>query len=331
MNTLFVDRRGITLKADAQSLTVHESGARIQTVPLAPLKRIFIHSDVMLDSGLLGVLGERGIGMVVMSGSADVPRILFPAEMRDVRRRIAQHNLASSPDKTLAASRWLMRQKCAAQAGMLREWAGIRAHQAKPLRQAAERIQSIAWGPMKACDNLASLRGLEGAAAAIYFEALRTLVPEALGFNNRNRRPPRDPFNALLSLAYALLQAEAALALRAAGLDPYLGFYHVPEHGRPAMACDLMELLRPEADGLCLHLVLTGALTEHHFGTMSRRCALLKEGRSVFFPAWEARMGQVREKMWEQMRELGRWLQGEPFDFSSVTLSDLADEVEDNA
>ena len=326
MNSLFIDRRGVSLRIDGQALTVLENSGRIQAVPLAPLKRVYIHGDVSFDTSLLSALGERGIGVGIMHGPQDEIQLLMPVEGKDAQRRLAQYRMSVNAEKCLEYARYLMRAKCASQSGLLTEWAGIRRALAAPLKKSAQRIQAIAWGPMKTCESLDVLRGLEGAAAAIYFEALGLMVPAELNFNNRNRRPPKDPFNAMLSLGYSLLQCEATLALRAAGLDPYNGFYHVPVHGRPSLACDLMEPGRVAVDRLCLQLVLTGALTATNFTMKGKRCELLKSGRSVFFPAYEGAMEEVRKDMWARMRDMGKWIQGRDFDFEAVSLSDLEDD-----
>lgn len=329
MNSLFIDRRGVSLKVDGESLTVHENNVRIQSVPLAPLKRVFIHGEASFDSSLLAELGRKGIGLGVLYGGLDRLQLMLPMEGQDAQRRVAQYRMLLDADKCLGFARQLIRAKCAAQSALLTEWAGIRRADADTLKKAARRIQSIAWGPVKSCVSMDVLRGLEGAAAAIHFDALAGILPEAVGFNTRNRRPPRDPFNTLLSLGYSLLQAEAVLALQAAGLDPYAGIYHVPAHGRASLACDLMEPVRPLIDGLCLQLMLTGALTPEDFGLRGKRCELLKRGRGVFFPAYERVMSDLRRAMWAEMRDLGKWTQGAAFDFEAVALSDLTEDDDD--
>ena len=120
--------------------------------------------------------------------------------------------------------------------------------------------------------RIASLRGLEGAAAAAYFEALAEILPESLHFCGRNRQPPRDPINAVLSLTYTLLHAEAVLALYGTGLDPFIGFYHALNFGRESLACDLMEALRPQADRFVLTLFRQETLTTDDFSKTDGAC-----------------------------------------------------------
>ena len=167
------------------------------------------------------------------------------------------------------------------------------------LRQLQEQLPQIAH-----TRRLDSLRGLEGAAASGYFAGLRAVVPASLGFHERNRRPPRDPFNALLSLTYTLAHAEAAFTLHAAGLDPCIGYYHQLIHSRESLACDIMETIRPLADRLCLKLVAQQVLTAEHFSQSDAGCLLGKAGRSRYYGAYEEHAQPLRHAVQQEVRSL---------------------------
>ena len=167
------------------------------------------------------------------------------------------------------------------------------------LRQLQEQLPQIAH-----TRRLDSLRGLEGAAASGYFAGLRAVVPASLGFHERNRRPPRDPFNALLSLTYTLAHAEAAFTLHAAGLDPCIGYYHQLSHSRESLACDIMETIRPLADRLCLKLVAQQVLTAEHFSQSDAGCLLGKAGRSRYYGAYEEHAQPLRHAVQQEVRSL---------------------------
>ena len=154
--------------------------------------------------------------------------------------------------------------------------------------------------------SLEELLGLEGAAARIYFGRFAGMIKreteageteagetEALGFDfrSRNRRPPRDGVNALLSLGYSLLAKDLTVACYAVGFDPMIGFYHQPRHGRPALALDLMEPLRPLiADSAVLSAVNTRMVSEKDLVQAGRAVSLTPAGRKAFFRAYELRM-----------------------------------------
>jgi CRISPR-associated protein Cas1 len=157
--------------------------------------------------------------------------------------------------------------------------------------------------------TLDQLRGLEGAAAAMYFEAYFSAFAPALGAIGRNRRPPRDPVNAVLSLSYTMLYAQATAACWAAGLDPALGALHTLSHGRAALACDLMEPYRPLVDQWVWQLFRDGQLREENFGRDgSGACLLGKAGRSHFYLAWEQQGHHLQRSLLRYARTLQKAL-----------------------
>jgi CRISPR-associated protein Cas1 len=121
MTSLYVDRRGVTLKADGEALVFYENGERIGTVPLAPLSRVFMRGDVTVSSALLGKLGERGIGVVVLSGRKAVPTMLLGRPHNDAARRVAQYRLSLDADFCLRFARAIVEAKLRAQAAFLAE------------------------------------------------------------------------------------------------------------------------------------------------------------------------------------------------------------------
>jgi len=146
--------------------------------------------------------------------------------------------------------------------------------------------------------SVAALLGLEGAAGRLYFEALPAVLREDLAlpggtfsFEGRNRRPPRDPLNCLLSYAYALLTKDLTAVAFAVGFDPYLGFYHRPRFGRPALALDLAEEFRPlVADSVVVGAVNNGEIRPPHFFVRAGGVSLTQEGRRAMLRAYERRI-----------------------------------------
>jgi CRISPR-associated protein Cas1 len=187
-------------------------------------------------------------------------------------------------------------------------------------------------------ERMDSLLGIEGTAAHRYFSSfgdmLRTgdsPVP-AFDFQQRNRRPPRDPVNAMLSFAYAMLTREWTTILQAVGFDPYLGFYHQPKYGRPALALDLMEEFRPLiGDSVVLTVINNGEVKPDDFISAMGSVSLTAAGRTRFIEAYERRMSQeithpvfgyrisYRRVLEVQARLLGRYLAGEIPEYPSFT------------
>jgi CRISP-associated protein Cas1 len=188
--------------------------------------------------------------------------------------------------------------------------------------------------------SLEELLGIEGNAARLYFgdfagmikpddddfasEKAQAAEIRRFDFEGRNRRPPRDPVNALLSLAYSLLAKDLTVACYAVGFDPYIGYYHQPRFGRPALALDLMEPFRPLiADSAVLTAINTEMVTARDFVQVGGSVALTAGGRKGFFRAYELRMDALvthplfdyrvsyRRLLEIQARLLARVLEGE--------------------
>lgn len=144
-------------------------------------------------------------------------------------------------------------------------------------------------------DNLDTLRGYEGNASRSYFSSFGKLFKEKAEFNfeHRNRRPPKDPVNALLSFGYAMLTKDVTSGLMQAGLDPYLGIYHVAHYGRPALALDLMEEFRCIiVDSVVLRTINSGMIGSKEFEDYFSGIQLTEAGRKKFFTAYQQRMSQ---------------------------------------
>ncbi|MEW6133133.1 MAG: CRISPR-associated endonuclease Cas1 [Pseudomonadota bacterium] len=306
MGTLYIDRKHVRLDLDAEALVFFENGERIGTVPLGPLERIIVRGNVAVDTSLLGRLGARGIGLIVLDGRKREPSLFLPRRHKDAARRLAQYRAALDPAVCLAIARNIVRKKLAAQCDLLAAKLESRHDARYELNRAVTGIS----GMLKRLDDqpdLASLRGVEGFAANLYFTAFGALVPPSLGFKGRNRRPPRDPVNAVLSLAYTLLDAEAVLAAHAAGLDPALGFYHQPSYGRDSLASDLIEALRPDIERWVLGLFNKQVLRADDFSTSTQTgCLLGKAGRTRFYQEWETQAERLRRDLQEQCRDILR-------------------------
>ena len=294
MLTLFIDRKDLQLGLDNRQISIRRPDEKPQSLPLTMLDRVVIHSRVTLDSRLLGELGQRGIGVTIMHGRNGQRRLqcLSPGH-NDARRRLAQYQLWHDAERRLNWSRQLIQAKTTAQQKLLHSALLRRPDLRHPLRTAITSLGSI----MSSLGNVRYaevLRGLEGSAAAAYFAGFQRLFADSLDFTGRNRRPPRDPVNACLSLAYTLIHNEAVRACHGAGLDPLLGFYHEPAYGREALACDVIEPLRPRLDRWVWRLFRKRLLSADNFSREGQACLLNKSGRQTFFGCYEAQAAPWR-------------------------------------
>ena len=273
-----------------------EAGVRVGCVPLAPLERVVLRGDVTLQASVLGNLGERGVGVVVLSGRKGTPSMLLHRPHNDALRRVTQLQAAACPTFKLLTARGVVARKLAAQRRLLEERSTVDHMHRLILRKSVCRLAESEAACLSA-DSTGSLRGIEGAGAAAYFSGFQDLFAPSLKFTGRNRRPPRDPVNAVLSLGYTLLHAEAVLQIYAGGLDPFVGFLHELDFGRESLACDLVEPLRTGVDRLALRLFRERELEAAHFSMTQDACLLGKAGREHFYRAWEPAAEGLRKAL----------------------------------
>ncbi len=306
MALLLLDRAQLEVKSEGDTLALYEAGVRRGTVPIKLIDRCIIQgSQTRLDSGVLIKLADAGATTVLMSPRH--PRrvaIVLGPQHNDASVRLAQALRVVDDAWCRSWALSVVRAKLARQNRALQFWQAQRPDARKPTFDALQTISTIratlqngAGGNNSENINdtttlptLVTLRGHEGAAARAYFGAMAGVMPPALGFTGRNRRPPRDPVNACLSLGYTLLHAQAVQACAVTGLDPLLGFYHRPSFGRESLASDLIEALRPAVDLWVWELLRSRTLCEDHFSTAAQdggACLLGKAGRSIFYADWE--------------------------------------------
>jgi CRISPR-associated protein Cas1 len=260
------------------------------TVPLHLLERVVMRSAVAIESSLLARLADAGIGVLIFGGRlASKQAILLGRAGNDAARRVGQYRRYEDADWRRAWSERLVLGKLKGQTRLLRGALDARPDLRHPLIQGLEQLEGARERILRERPlPIASLRGIEGAAAAAYFKGFARMLPESLGFAGRNRRPPRDPANAVLSLGYTLLHFEAVRACYGAGLDPMIGFFHEIAFGRESLAADLIEPLRPQVDAWAWEQFRHQVLRAEDFRREGEACLLDKGGRQRFYGEFEA-------------------------------------------
>jgi len=319
-----IGKEGETLK-----ITDEEKGETL--VRLIDISDVALFGNVSITTPALAALLEREIPVTFHSHSGWFRGVAHGIGHRNVEVRTAQYRMSFDEAACLRFAKDLVAAKIANQRTILRRnWRGTAEE-----RQAVLDRLSAARKSADAAATLTQLLGIEGDAAAVYFQAFASLLkpPEdkqggselaAFRFEARNRRPPTDPVNAMLSLAYAMLTRHLTIALASVGLDPYRGFYHAPRYGRPALALDLMEPFRAIiADSVVLSAVNTGEVGPNDFVVAVTGTALTQAGRRRFVEAFERRLSQetthpvfgyqvsMRRMLLVQARLLSRFLLGE--------------------
>jgi len=283
MGTLYLDRKQSELRHRGDCLLLYANGVCLQRIPLRLLERVVIYGELTLHSSTLGLLAEAGIGVSLINGRFGRRHAqLADGVKNDARRRLAQYRAVTDPRQKADIARCILQRKLQAQQRMLQRAAQRRPDLRHPLRKAIGELAPLRER-LTDPQPLTTQRGIEGAAAAAYFRAYGTLFPAGLGFTGRKRRPPPDPVNACLSLAYTITHGNALQALQGAGLDPALGFLHEIDFGRDSLAADIVEPLRAPIDAWVWGLFRQRLLRADHFKQKHGGCLLGKEGRKTFY------------------------------------------------
>lgn len=297
MSTLYIDRRNLSLSIERAALVIRENEQHLNTLPLKLIERLCIHGDLQLSAHSLGKLGEHGIGIVILSGRNRRPCLLMPNWKLDGKRRQRQYTQAQNPDFCLQQSRHICQEKLQAQLEHLHQYRQPPIY--RHIKSITQHLSHISHSP-----SIAQIRGIEGAAAAQYFAAWQHIIARNLQFTGRNRRPPRDPVNSLLSLGYTLLHFETVKHLHLCGLDPYIGYYHQTEHGRESLACDLIEALRPQYDQWIIQHIKQQRYRAQDFRITANNCSINKTARQHFYQDYEQLAKQLRPQIHHRCRQL---------------------------
>lgn len=324
---LYVQSQRAYVRKDGEVLVVEQEKEQVAKARLAEISQVAIFGSAVLTTPALHECLRREIPVTWLSYGGWFIGHTVGVGRRNVETRIHQYQASFNADRCLDLARRLVAGKILNSRTLLRRnWRGADDSPAPKELLAALREDMRHAGR---ASSLAVLLGVEGAAASRYFQNFRSMLREAsdglqFDFSTRNRRPPKDPVNALLSFAYAMLTREWTMALSAVGLDPYRGFYHQPRFGRPALALDMMEPFRPlVADSVVLTVINNGEVRPEDFVSAAGGCNLKDGGRKKFIQTFERRLQQeithpifkyritYRQLFEVQSRLLVRWLSGE--------------------
>jgi CRISP-associated protein Cas1 len=285
-----LDRRESTVRLDGRALRVEHADGW-ERIPLGLVGLVVVHGSPSVSCDVWRALAERGVPAVMLPSRGTGAAAWAGAGLStsiQVRRR--QHRAASDPAQRLAVAREIVLAKLSAQRAVAQglgsgtipvafdtgETAGLTATLDKQL------------AAVRTAPDPVTLMGAEGAAASAWYDWLCKHLPARWRFSGRNRRPPRDPVNALLSLTYTLAMTEARYQLEAAGLDPALGFLHGVVPGRDSLMLDVVEPLRPGVDAFVLGLLEKVVEPRDFHYSQRDGCRLNKAARGTYYQAWAA-------------------------------------------
>jgi len=328
LKPLYVNTQGVRVGKSGDVLQVKDKDNKaVQEIRMGEVCQVNLMGNVQISTQTVHSLCERGVPVSYFSMGGYFCGITTGMNTKNVALRRSQFRLADSEWFSLRLARELVAGKIRNQRVMLQR------NHIEPRKEALAAMKAGAERAEKA-ESQEALLGIEGWAARTYFEEFAGMIKVGdegesaegftFDFDGRNRRPPRDPVNALLSLAYSMLAKDLTVACYAVGFDPYLGFYHQMRHGRPALALDLMEPFRPLiADSAVLSAVNTRMVTARDFVKAGGAVALTAAGRKGFYRAYELRMDSLathplfdyrvsyRRMLEIQARLLARVIEGE--------------------
>jgi CRISPR-associated protein Cas1 len=304
---LYLNTQGYRVGCKDEVLTVKEKDRVIEEVRMRDLSHVALFGNIQISTQAIQSLCEQEIPVTYFSMGGWFYGITRGHALKNVFLRMEQFRFARDETVCLSLARQFVHGK-------------IRNHRTLLMRNHLEPPEPIIMKLKRASEDalaaasIAELLGIEGAAASQYFQQFNGMVKvedddlpglempsksaKQLAFNfnftNRNRRPPTDPVNAMLSLAYSMLAKDCTLAALAVGFDPYIGFYHQPRFGRPALGLDLMEEMRPlVAESTVLSCINNRVVTEKDFVRAGQAVNLTAPGRKRFFQMYEQRMSSL--------------------------------------
>ncbi|MBR3569249.1 MAG: type I-C CRISPR-associated endonuclease Cas1 [Oscillibacter sp.] len=299
LNTLFISSEDAYLSLDGENVVIKRDDAIIGRVPLHTLKGIVTFSYAGASPSLMGKCADAGVDLVFCTpGGRFLARVAGIAHGNVLLRR-EQYRIADDPARSLEIARTMIFGKLANARRSLERT--LRDHKPRVDEAAFRDAADILTGllpQVRAAESADVLRGLEGAGAKAYFDLFDAMIlrgKEHFFMRGRNRRPPLDNVNSMLSFAYYLLASDCASALESVGLDAYVGFMHRDRPGRRSLALDIMEELRPcVADRFVLTLINNRQISARDFiREESGAVRMTPDGRSRFLKAWQERKSET--------------------------------------
>lgn len=283
MGTLYINHDDSFIGKTDERLTVKADKKLLTDVPLLHVEGVVIFGRATISPAAVIELLERKIPMSFMTGTGRFLGRLEPELTKNIFVRRSQWEASGETPKAIHMVQAFVRGKLKNYRGSLMRH--MRDYPDNDLQRAIDDLERAIDSllPIKA---IASLRGVEGHGSAVYWRAFPKLIrTDGFTFKTRNRRPPLDPVNAMLSFGYSLLRHDVQGALNIVGFDPYLGYLHTERYGRPSLALDLMEEFRPLiVDAIVLSAINRKAIAPHDFVAepLSQAISLTMEGRKKF-------------------------------------------------
>ncbi len=287
---LVIDRKDSIVRYQAGCLQIERPDCPTESIPVRLLGHVVVYGNPLVETGVWRALAAADVPatLLALRGQEQAATLGSGLAVQLPFRRM-QHRCANDSTQRLAMARYFVQQKLLGYALPLRRLESSFAAPAAAVgRFTAQQQQALTRLPAAA--TLEHLMGLEGQVAQAWFTLLAESLPASWRFKGRNRQPPRDPVNALLSLGYTLMGSEIRQAIIQSGLDPSLGFLHQDYPGRESLVLDILEIFRANVDDFVLDCLANLNFDSAAFYFREAEgCRLSKSARPVFFGAWAQR------------------------------------------
>jgi len=294
---LYIQNPRAYVRKDGETLVIEVEKVKAAEARLAEISQVALFGSSALTTPALHECMRREIPVSWMSYGGWFVGHTVGVGHRNGETRTCQYRASFDDAVCLQLARSLVAAKIANCRTLLRRNWKASPESGQCLPPELGRGLQMDIGKAIRCSSLESLLGIEGSAASRYFQNFSAMLTHEQGgripfdFSGRNRRPPKDPVNAMLSFAYSMLLREWTVSLSAVGLDPYRGFYHQPRFGRPALALDMMEPFRPlVADSTVIMAINNGEMRSNDFIRAAGGCAMTDSGRKRFIACFDRRM-----------------------------------------
>jgi len=289
MSTLYLLEQGAKLLKEQKKLVVEKDDKVLLEIPEFKIDRVLLFGNIQITTQAIKFLLESGIETAFFNIYGKLIGRLSPIESKNVLLRISQYEASKDENFKLQIAKTIVEGKIKNSKVMLQRYQRNHPDEVdftEPLKNLDSCLDEL---PNKT--KVSTVVGLEGRASAIYFEAFGKMFRKDIQFTIRTRRPPQDPVNSLLSLGYTLITNEMFSLTSAIGFDPYIGFLHGVDYGRPSLALDLIEEFRHAiVDRLTLELINKEILTQDDFEEKEGGIYLKEEPRKKYFAQYEKRM-----------------------------------------
>jgi len=288
-NTLVIVSQKAYISKKGDTIAAYEEGETKASCPIHNLAGIRIYGSAQLSTQVMQFCMREGVDVSFFTSAGRYIGHLETLGISGLDSRHGQYKIAENEKLSLKIARRIIAAKISNQRTLLQRNAKDN------VKEEVQALRALRQQTDKARTR-DELMGIEGRAAALYFQSFaKMIVPQEFKavFEGRNRRPPKDPVNCLLSLGYSTLASELTGICHGVGLDPACGIFHAPNYGRPALALDIMEEFRPLiVDSVVLSLLNRGAIDMSDFDLMTNGCSLRKSGHQAFWSAYGRRMDE---------------------------------------